>query len=239
MSSVFASTPNVRMTAATPTFGGWPQPTQVLMRNLELAYSRKKLGICLVRATAATFALIFGLMGNAEQRDPPTTDEAPERFDEELERDLECLSPATVEKKRQCAARLERFMEEHEEQQRERWRSQCVGDANPDQCLSKIEAREALEAEELTLIFFWLYGVFPKAETKAVLEFKAHTITRMQRKLYFAGFRLCPAIRQAVKSRLDRLQEIRALDDTAADAYLDKLLTGFDPTLPRIPSSCP
>ena len=180
----------------------------------------------IVQKSAVALSLILALAATAE----------------DLERFRECVQVSSLE---QCTPEITRLRKEVRERERERWRSQCVDDANLEQCVAEKEARhetrEQVAAEEVMLISLWLYDVLPQADTKAEMEYKVHAISGfggLKSELYDAGFRLCPAIRQAVKSRLDRLQEIRALDDDAADAYLDKLLTG-DPTLPRIPLSCP
>ena len=181
------------------------------MRVPEFAYVHKRSKNVIASAAAATVVLILALAANAEQ---------PERTFEERMAFIDQLTPS-----------------ERRAHFDEMWANLpdfCANVANPEQCRAESEAG----GEESFLIQMWLFGVLQPAETTAENEYRVPAITFLRSRLYEAGFRLCPAVRQAVKGRLDRLEEIRALDDTAAGAYLDKLLNGHASTIPAIPYSC-
>ena len=176
------------------------------MRDCEIAYRHKRSGNLIASATAAAVALILALAANAG----------------ELERLRDnCARMPDPEK---CDAKVTEAEAALEDL--------CASDPDPEQCRAIFDTAW----EEMQLIKYWLLGVLQPAETKAELEYRIPAAGKLATLLYSAGFRLlCTATRQAVESRLDRLEEIRALDETAADAYLRKLANGPEPTIPAIP----
>ena len=173
-----------------------------------------------MRGTATVFALILALAANAEQLDL-------EQFNEQWGTTMrECLADPERCDQEQLDKLWEAEIENDQREQWERWRSQCADNANPEQCLREKEEESESDLWEYALIFYWVADTLPVAETGAELKYRLRAISSVSMELGMAEFQLPPRARQIVESKLDRLEKLRAIDRTAAEAYRHKLLRG-------------